>query len=81
MMESVFPALIEQLNLAVLVLIAILFGIGWLLYKVGEWIGNYKSKKDDLHLLKQSFDENIPLMKAKLDILYQCAIDSTVRND
>lgn len=73
-MESIFLALIQQLNGAVFTLIAILIVVFWLLYKSGGWVKSYKdfeNKSENFDKKIDSIKESIFKIQATTDLLYQ----------
>lgn len=82
-MPAVFLALIEQLNSSVFVLVAILVVMFWLVYKSGGWVQAYKDFQDKNGKTETKIDsmkENIALIKATADLLYQAHLSTIKAN-
>jgi hypothetical protein len=73
-MRDLFLKLLEQLNSAVFTLIAILFAVGWSIYKIGSWGGKWseKFKNQDSRIDKiENLSNTVVEIKTKIDLIYQ----------
>jgi len=80
-MDAIIAKLIEQLNSAVFVLLAILFFAFWAIYQLGVIIKTFRDFKDknkdiDTHI--GGIKDSLATIKATTDLLYQAHL-STVR--
>ncbi len=66
-MVDIFRLLIEQLNSAVFVLLALVAVVGCMLYQGGKFVGK-AGKLSDLH---DKYHEDIPYLKTRVDLIYQ----------
>lgn len=81
-MTSVLLALIQQLNSAVFVLIAILILAFWIMFKSGGWVKSYKdfeSKNIKLDDKIDNIKDNIAKIQATAELLYQAHL-STIKS-
>ena len=81
-MESVFIKLLEQLNSAVFILVAILLVAFWAIYKMGGLVKTFNFFEKKNEGFDKSIDEmkaNIFSIKATTDLLYQSHL-STVQS-
>lgn len=80
-MESIFLALIQQLNGAVFTLVIILLMTFWLAHKSGGWVKSYKDFESKSERFDEKIDhikDNISKIQATTDLLYQAHL-STVK--
>jgi len=76
-METVFLAIISQLNSSVLVLLAILLLALWVTYKMGSVVTYFKETKSENRRTDLKIDDirdTLSSVKATTDLLYQAHI-------
>ena len=70
-MQTIWLKIVEDLNASVGVLLIILIGLGFLIYKFGIFKGKWDAKSEDLSLLKKQYDESFPFLKERINLIFQ----------
>lgn len=70
-MTEIINILAEHLNSSVFILLVVLVASYWAVHKVSYLIARWKHKEEDMDSLKRRWDDDIPNIKASIDLISQ----------
>lgn len=76
-MTLLLTKIIEQLNASVFVLITILLVSFWGVYKISRLVEKWQSKEAELKDLRKDWNNDIPYIKERVDMLFQHFINNS----
>ena len=81
-MKLIFYSLIEQLNASVFVLLLMLIGFYYVVFKVAEWLGKSKERESNTTKTLNKLEEKIdilPELKGKIELIYNSTLPANKR--